>query len=808
AVLCAKQGLGSALSILIKQGVNPNYEDRQEQKTLLDIAIENNHEACVQSLIDSKANLEKRTDRNTPLTSAVQHGNVRIVEMLLNGGARVDALDGNMHTALSFALENGQSNLAELLLNRNANPNGIGQQLSTPLISAASFCPSAIPLLIEKGAKVDAQDALQNTGLIAAVKASSIESVNYLIEAGANLNIKDSADCTALIYSAIGNRDLIAKALVNNESLDINASDRLGQNALMHAAIQNSVQTLEILLPKADIDLKDNNELTAVMHAATHNSTESLKSLITAGANIHLSKKNGITALMLAAQHNSTDSLDALIQAGADMEAQDEQERTALMHAAIDKGNACLMRLIEKGANLNAQDKHGRTVLMHILICSPQLHFILESLEILLNKNNENIAALQDSKGYTALMHAASNSYLDRIEIANEVAKLLIKHTSNLNIVDNKGNTALMHAAKEGNQSFAKELIQAKSDLNLQNEKGNTALILAAQKGNYEVGELLIKADADLNVQNHYGETALMSAVRANNVIFTKQLIAAGANLNLQNKQGDTALTLAAKNCREDIAELLMQAGADLNVQNHDGVTALMSLAAQYSQTIQEFIDAGADIDLERKGFTALYTATEFSKKSYHIGNIRTLENAGAEVLRTLKNEKIYKNPTQKDSDLALLQAAKEGDDFSVRELLKSGANINIRSRDTGLTALELAITHGHSDVIKELMCYKMTPCRLIKSIRFAVENPKYHNIVPLLFVNDIAKIMIKHQPDAISWAENNQCPAAVFALRGEEHDLNKNECISSTRPLQLSTPLTALDHSPESESDRRKPSR
>ncbi|MBM4222680.1 MAG: ankyrin repeat domain-containing protein, partial [Gammaproteobacteria bacterium] len=61
ALLCAKQGYAKALSILLSQGVNPNYADLQEEKTLLLMAIANNHAPTVEVLLNAGATMERRS---------------------------------------------------------------------------------------------------------------------------------------------------------------------------------------------------------------------------------------------------------------------------------------------------------------------------------------------------------------------------------------------------------------------------------------------------------------------------------------------------------------------------------------------------------------------------------------------------------------------------------------------------------------------------------------------------------------------------------------------------------------------------
>jgi len=204
-----------------------------------------------------------------------------------------------------------------------------------------------------------------------------------------------------------------------------------------------------------------------------------------------------------------------------------------------------------------------------------------------------------------------------------------------------------------------------------------------------------------------------------------------------------------------------------------------------HTECVKALIAAGANPNLKnKKGETAMMIARETGK--IHIIDALAVGIA-SESVKAIFTAKDDKTKWTDESDL--MKAVREDDHYACRELLKNGANIN-RCNKEGYTALDIAIMSGHFDIIKEMMCYEINPYHLMKSIRLAVENSKYHNIVPLLFTPKIIGIMLRQQPDAVEWAQKHKCAAAVFALSDGQITLNPEhpEAIISTQPK---APLT-----------------
>ena len=155
------------------------------------------------------------------------------------------------------------------------------------------------------------------------------------------------------------------------------------------------------------------------------------------------------------------------------------------------------------------------------------------------------------------------------------------------------------------------------------------------------ITDLLIRSGADVNSVSDSGSTALFYAARAEDPDTLKELITAGANPDIQDKNGNTALHGASANNSSDCAKELLKAGVDVNVQRKDGRTALMEACSSNALgTVQELIRAGAAVNKQdQAGNTALIISVN---------------------------------------------------NYCLKELIKSGADLNIRNKD-GWTAISSA---------------------------------------------------------------------------------------------------------------------
>jgi len=119
------------------------------------------------------------------------------------------------------------------------------------------------------------------------------------------------------------------------------------------------------------------------------------------------------------------------------------------------------------------------------------------------NTDPEHGVNLQDSDGWTALMHAASRDHRSIVNV------LINNWHADVNAKDRNGWTALALAAHIGHSSVVGTLLEGGAQINLKSKKNTTALICAAGKGHTEIVKILLSSGADAAVKDANDKSAL-----------------------------------------------------------------------------------------------------------------------------------------------------------------------------------------------------------------------------------------------------------------------------------------------------------
>lgn len=259
-----------------------------------------------------------------------------------------------------------------------------------------------------------------------AVRLGSIETVQKLLEEGANVNSKVRGGWTPL-HSAI-QRDMEEMVqFLLGQGADSHAKKNNGATPLIVAGITGNVSLLKLFLDKgSDINEHDSNGFTAFMEAAWYGKEEALRFLYSNGADVNLGRvtdeekktlnKGGATALMDAARQGHFAIVEALVKdMKADVNACDNQERNALVHAlSVTKprtwdGNKeeIALFLLKNGADVNKRDENGETAL--ILAAKRESQCLVEAI---LERDEVNIDAV-DRESKTALRVAVERTNLE-----------------------------------------------------------------------------------------------------------------------------------------------------------------------------------------------------------------------------------------------------------------------------------------------------------------------------------------------------------------------------------------------------------
>ena len=241
---------------------------------------------------------------------------------------------------------------------------------------AASATPRLVPaaqegdlIVVKNCLKYGADVGLQTsehgfTALIQASVEGHMAVVSVLLEAGADMEIRDEHCSTALIYAAHYGHTPIVELLLE-AGADKEAKNDRGYTALISSSEEGHTDVVELILEAgADTEAENEDRNTALMFASEKGHTDIVKILLEAGANKNTKDKSDISALMVASDSSHTEIVTLLLQAGADIEAKTDSGTNALLYASMD-GYVCTAELLlEAGAEIEVKGENGMTALM------------------------------------------------------------------------------------------------------------------------------------------------------------------------------------------------------------------------------------------------------------------------------------------------------------------------------------------------------------------------------------------------------------------------------------------------------------
>ncbi len=222
--------------------------------------------------------------KNHNLRHASDLGIIDIVDIILDAGAQVNAVDDLSETALMSAAEKGHTEIAQAL--------------------------------IDNGADVNARNTLGDTALMLAVF-GNIETVKTLWNADADIHITNNYGETALKFAIMwGNTETVQTILDANA--EINRANNL-DTALIFAASNNRPKITRMLLDKgSNVNATDSKSNTPLIWAARNGHPEIVQILLSANANVNATNIYGKTALCLAKRRKHDEMAQILIDAGAE----------------------------------------------------------------------------------------------------------------------------------------------------------------------------------------------------------------------------------------------------------------------------------------------------------------------------------------------------------------------------------------------------------------------------------------------------------------------------------------------------------
>lgn len=186
-------------------------------------------------------------------------------------------------------------------------------------------------------------------------------------------------------------------------------------------------------------------------------------------------------------------------------------------------------------------------------------------------------------------------------------------------------------------------------------------------------------------------------AVKNGSKATVKRLLEAGTEVDERARFKETPLHVAATKGLHPIAALLIEHGADVDAKDYQGATPLHHAAGVAApKVVKLLLQHGADpAARDTYGDTPLHAGAgggDAKKAAARAATAKMLIAAGSPI-----------DAVNLSGQTPLWNAASEGNLAVVRTLLAHGADPKIKARGEQGTALDVARTYEHADVVKLL---------------------------------------------------------------------------------------------------------
>ena len=522
------------------------YAEDMEGNTPLTKALEADNIEILKMLITQQNISSTDSSGNTALHIAVSNdAPIEYIRYLVDSGSDVNARNKNGDSVLFLTVQKNRRDAGDLLLEKNADIFATNTQNNSPL-----------RLALTRGGEV--QDWLINSKTLNSTDGSGNRPLHYasewhlnnailsLIQKGAKVDAQNGNGESA-VYSAVKGGDgspSTINVLVTNgvviDSMDKLGRDNLG-NTPLHAAVKwNAFNTAKNLIALGvDVDAQNLSGKTALSDACRSAKKDMAILLIRSGADINATDATGRTVLMDAISSNNEEMVKLLLSYKANVQVQEMSGRNAYHEAALT-GNTGIINMIRKaGGNPLGRDAAGDTPFS--LVLNSDIRVIQAVLG--------NDTTIADSDGNTPIhiaveKHASQKTLLQLLNMGYPASQR-----------NGKGMTALNEAVSRNDKYQALALLEYGADPYVSTTTGENALTSVFKNKNTELLDAIVKYNSTKT--DRQGDGILHYAARTADKETVEHLISLKLDKNARNISGETPSQMAARWGRPDIAEAL-----------------------------------------------------------------------------------------------------------------------------------------------------------------------------------------------------------------------------------------------------------
>ncbi|MGP6169688.1 ankyrin repeat domain-containing protein [Microbacterium sp. A196] len=392
---------------------------------------------------------------------------------------------------------------------------------------AGASAPAKTPVESPAPPSSGAPQADLDAKLIAAAWANDVEEAAQLIEAGADVNAKDSTEQSAyLIATSEGYLPLLDLTL--QHGADVTSLDSWDGTGLIRAAERGHAGIVGRLI-QAGIDVDHVNNLGWVaLHEAlvfakadaADDYVDTVRVLVAGGADVNIpAERDGLTPAQLTDEHGLQPQGE-LLRAAASLNGVEQADADQQLLAAARDGDADAAALaLRAGADLETRNDREQT----------------------------------------PLLLASTHDHVD-------VARLLVALGADPDALDHQHDTPWLVTGVTGSVAMLEALLPANPDMSIPNRYGGLSPIPAGERGHADYIARVVTTGVDLNHVNNLGWTALLEAVVFGDgspryVDLVTSLVEAGADVNIPDGNGTTALDHARAKGQTGVVRVLESAG-------------------------------------------------------------------------------------------------------------------------------------------------------------------------------------------------------------------------------------------------------
>ena len=573
--MAASRALPATIEVLLDRGIDVD-EKGPDGRRPLQAAVQAELLENVQTFIARGADIHVvDDDGNSVLHDSCKIGSEGICRLLLDEGAKIDGLNKDAQTPLHIAIGAPHPLVARLLLDRGADIGAQDNDGCSVLARAVWNAVLTRRFAIESSAKLaklseadsgegkslaqrnpgeDTADYLSKAKELAESeteelttmtkrRADHVSLVQFLLQMGADVSIKDVHQCTPLNHAAY-NADLEISTILIDAGADIRAGEDAGVSPFISAVWSGDIEYVQAILTLTKYDLNDQSRSsnTPLGEAVCTGDIPMFHFLRSSGASLETKNMTGETALFAALRKENASELVAfLLNEGSDPKVRSHDQTPAIFPAVVKVKTNILEMFSSKGAEFGVLGSQNETALHWAM--EPHL---LDTSSWLLALNVIDVNA-KDTEGRTALLMAAALGYVEH-------STLLLDHHANIEISDSSSTTPLIIAAAEGHLKIFQLLLDRGANINAKDEKGRDSLSYAAHNGFEEVVKLLLAFKADPNTVDTGGRPPLQYAANRGHERIVKLLIENGADVKATTDRGSTAVKAARAGGFEELA--------------------------------------------------------------------------------------------------------------------------------------------------------------------------------------------------------------------------------------------------------------